>query len=369
MKEFSLRFIQMITLGLLINFSLSSAIFAKQIHVAFLGPELGQSAYWDSVMAPLKTVAKQFDIKLTLHHANWNDRFDYYPKAKELFESEDKPDYLISTFRGASAKHFLELVESHQVPFISIVTGVPKYEQRKVGMPQQHYKYWLAQILADDFESGSLLTNALIARTKTTEKNELRLIAVGGDPLLASSNSRDKGLYQAIEKNNNVDLLQLVHSDWNVNITKRMVKQLMSRYQSSDILWAANDDVAIAAYQSLKSLDYDKQGMPVIGGVDWTMNGLEAIIADEIQVSVGGNHMHAVWALISFKDIAHGLTLPNNNNYTYETPFAVADKNNAKKILAFLKNEQWREVDYRSLSKFYNDQIQEYDFNFIKLVL
>ena len=364
-----MRFIQIIYFGLLINFSLTSAIFAKQIHVAFLGPELGQSAYWDSVIAPLKTVAEQFDIKLTLHHANWNDRFDYYPKAKELFESEDKPDYLISTFRGASAKHFLELVESHQVPFISIVTGVPKFEQKKVGVPQQHYKYWLAQILADDFESGFLLTNALIARTKNNEEKGVSLIAVGGDQLLASSNSRDKGLYQAIERNKNVEFLQLVHSNWNVAITKRMIRQLMSRYQSSDIIWAANDDVAIAAYQSLKSLNVDKKNMPIIGGVDWTIKGLEAIVADKIQVSVGGNHMHGVWALILVNDIAHGLTLTNRKGYTYKTPFAVADKKNAGKILAFLKAEQWREVDFKQFSKFYNDQVEEYDFNFIKLVL
>jgi len=364
-----LRFIQIIYLGLLINFSISSVIFAKQIHVAFLGPELGQSAYWDNVIAPLKTVAEQFDIKLTLHHANWNDRFDYYPKAKELFESEDKPDYLISTFRGASAKHFLELVELHQVPFISIVTGVPKFEQKKVGIPQQHYKYWLAQILADDFESGFLLTNALIERRKNKKKKDVRLIAVGGDPLLASSNSRDKGLYQAIEKSKNVELLQLVHSNWNAAITKRMVKQLMSRYQSSDILWAANDDIAIAAYQSLKSLNIDKSAMPIIGGVDWTIKGLEAIITDKIQLSVGGNHMHAVWALILLHDIAHGVKLPNYNDYTYKTPFAVADKTNAKKILAFLQLEQWREVDFTQFSKSYNAQVEEYDFNFIKLVL
>ncbi len=364
-----MRVIQIIYLGLLINFSMSSSIFAKQIHVAFLGPELGQSAYWDSVMAPLQTVADQFDIKLTFHHANWNDGYDYYPKAKKLFESEHKPDYLISTFRGASAKHFLDLVESHQVPFISIVTGVPVFEQKKVGIPQQHYKYWLAQILADDFESGFLLTNALVARTKNIEHNDVRLIAVGGDRLLASSNSRDNGLYQAIEQNNNIDFLQLVHSKWNAVITKRMVKQLMSRYQSSDILWAANDDVAIAAYQSLKSLNIDKQSMPIIGGVDWTMRGLEAIIDDKIQVSVGGNHMHAVWALTLVNDIAHGFTLPNSNGYTYKTPFAVADKQNAGKILAFLKDEQWRKIDFKQFSKFYNTQVEEYDFNFIKLVL
>lgn len=355
-----MRFFLMLCLSLF----LTSPVGAKPVHIAFFGPSDYGAAYWDNVTTPLPHVAKDFNLNLTMHYANFLNKDEYHSKIKTLLESNNKPDYLISVFRVASARYLLELTEKHKVSLISISTGVPKFEQADIGLPRQHYKYWLAQILANDIDSGSLLVTELakIAREKFS-KNKLRLAAVGGDKTIAASVARDEGLRLGIKNDNNMDLLQLVHANWSFSTAKKMTSQLVSRYGNIDVIWAANDDVARGVYQHFVEDSVNYEDIPVIGGVDWTKKGLQAIKDEQLNLSLGGNHMHAIWALIMLHDISHGFDVTTPEQQTIFTDYQIADKENIDKIFSFVHQELWRYANYKQLSKVYNPKITSYDFD------
>ncbi len=348
------------------------SVSAKQIHVALLVPDFGTSPFWDSMLNPLLPAAKQLNVKLTFHHADFAERFDYYPKAKSLLESEDKPDYLIAAFRGASAKPLLELVEQHRVPMITISSGVPLKEREEVGYPQQNYKYWLAQVLADDESSGFLQARNLLNMAQAMNSHELpnkkyRMVAIGGGLVLETSHQKDRGLKRAEKLSPELELLQLVHADWNAALAARMTEQLYSRYGSIDLIWAANDDTALSAYQVASKL-VTTDDMPLIAGIDWTKSGLDAVSEGKLAFSLGGNHMQAVWALILAHDIAHGYSDTGFEKNTYRIPFIMADKANIEVISDYMNNDGYKAANYKQFSKLYIPNAFQYRFELNRLV-
>ena len=348
------------------------SVSAKQLHVALLVPEFGSSQFWDSMLNPLIPAAEQLNIKLTFHHADFTDRFDYYPQAKALLEGENKPDFLIAAFRGASAKPLLELVEHARVPMITVSSGIPKNERAHIGYPQQNYKYWLAQVLADDESSGFIQTKKLLELAESKygargPEQKFRMVAIGGGLVLETSHQKDRGLKRAVETFKNLDLLQLVHADWNADITTRMTKQLYGRYEYIDLIWAANDDTALGAYHTAEKL-VEHENMPLVAGIDWTKKGLISVTNSELAFSLGGNHMQAVWALVIVHDIAHGFSDIGFKQNTYRIPFIVADQNNIERINDYINNDRYKQSNYRQFSKLYNADITQYQFDLNKLI-
>lgn len=352
-------------------FLASQSAYAQKVHVAFVGPALGSNPFWDSMIMPLRVVADQLDVRITFHTADFDDRFDYFPKTKELLSSKDKPDYLISGFRGASAKPLLELVEQYQVPLVSISSGVPTKEIGEVGYPQQHYQYWLAQVLADDEKSGFLQAQLLREKARSnpalSQKKRLRIAAIGGGLVLETSKQKDAGLLRAIEHYKDLELLQLVHADWNTGIAARMTHGLFERYSNIDLIWNANDDMAIAAAKAVTVAN--KLQTPVlVAGIDWTQQGLLAVQKGELAFSLGGNHMQAVWALLLIHDIAHGYTDTGFENNTYRIPFLIADIKNVARIRSYIENDGFKSADFKQFSKHYNKRLKAYDFDLMRLI-
>ncbi|WP_286262860.1 ABC transporter substrate-binding protein [Thalassotalea atypica] len=356
---------------LLFSFSLS----AKQIHVAFLGPSGTDNPFWSSMIAPLSTVAEQLDVHITFHHADFADRFDYYLQAQKLLSSANKPDYLISAFRGANAKPLLDLIEQFQVPTITISSGVPAFEKASIGAPQQKYKYWLAQVLADDESSGFMQAQLLVEKFKGSVSQEeqgqalqrYRMVALGGGLVLETSHQKDAGLRRAVLEYGELDLLQLVHADYNVETASRMTELLFNRYQNIDLIWTANDDTAIAAYEKCAQL-LPASDFPLIAGIDWTKSGLLAVEEGKLAFTLGGNHMQAVWALILLHDIAHGYTDTGLENNTYRIQFSVADERNIKDVKEYILNNGWQHANFLQFSKVYNAKIKRYQFDLNVLI-
>ncbi len=357
---------------LLICVCLSVCVQAKKLHVAFLVPELGTSAFWDRMLTPLPTVAEQFDIHITFHHADFRDRFDYYPQAKMLLEREEKPDFLIAALRGASAKPLLDLVELHQVPLVTISSGVPLREREFIGYPQQRYKYWRAQVLGDDEGAGFTLAQQLLVKAnqfkqKQDEPKTFSMIAIGGDLVLETSHQKNRGLKQALKMFQEIELLQLVHADWNEYIAMRMTEQLHNRYGDIDLIWAANDDIALGAYQATLHFE-NHQNKPLIAGIDWTKRGLLAVTEGKLAFSLGGNHMQAVWALILVHDLAQGFDDTGFEYNTFRIPLLMADQGNVDIIRTYIESEGYKTVDFKQFSKRYNTGLQRYQFDLNTLI-
>ena len=337
---------------------------AKTAHVAYIGPAPETSSYWKNLLAPLPAVAQQLNLTISFHHPEHNNRFLIVPLAEALINSNNKPDYIISVFRNNNARPLLALVEKHKIPLITISTGVPRFEQKKIGAPQENYKYWFAQVLCDDFSSGKILAEKLIKHRKNKfPDKQVKLAAIGGNHVFEASRLRDDGLKQALKTSTDVEFLQLVHSDWDEQTTKRMTKQLIKRHNKIDVIWAANIDIALTI-NKIYTEEMPAQNHPDIATVDWTKEGFAAIQQEKIVFSLGSNHFNAIWALILFHDITHGIPLSVSEPPTFITPYIFADKNNIAKIEPYLEEKYWQDVNIKIYSKVFNQQLKKYNFDF-----
>lgn len=343
----------------------SGQLAAKAMNVAFVGHTKGDNSFWDNLAAPMPEVARQLGVNLTIYHADYNDRFSYFEVVKKIVNSDTPPDVLISPFRAASSKPLLQLIEKNKVPFISIVNEVPRSERGEVGNPQTNYKFWKASVTSNDIESGKLLAQTLVQIAKNkTNKRPLPFVALAGDRVLESSLNRNDGLNQYVSEATDIYYQQMVYTDWNPTNAYRMCVELFFRHGEPSIIWAANDDIALAAKRCIRAL-VDNGGKNIaIGGVDATKRGVEAVLGDKIDVTIGGNEMHGAWALIVALDMY-------NNKIQHElrldSPFFVVDKRNAAALLNLL-NGDWQQIDFRKMSKTYNEDLNHYDFNLAKFL-
>lgn len=340
----------------------------KPIHVAFVGPAANTSSYWQNVIAPMPAVAKQLNIHLTFHHPTYEQRFNLTPIIETILSADNKPDYLISVFRGTNAIELLTLIEKYKTPFISISAGAPLFQQNKIGKPQENFKYWLSQIVADDINSGQVMAAELFKQAREIRPDQpVRLLAIGGNKIFEASRLRDIGLQQEIAKHPKLDFLQLVHTQWNTETAKTKTRKLLNRHKDIDVIWTANWDIAQAVYTIVNN--GSRSHLPIIGTVDWTNEAFTAINNNQLAFSLGSNHLHGLWALIIFHDLAQGHKPTSVKDKLINTPYIKVDKNNVTAVQPFLVAEYWQNIDIKIYSKVFNKNLKDYNFDFNQLLI
>lgn len=219
-------------------------------------------------------------------------------------------------------------------------------------------------MLCDDFSSGKILAEKLIEhRTNKFPDKQVKLAAIGGNHVFEASRLRDEGLKQVLKTSTNVEFLQLVHSNWDEQTTKRMTKQLIKRHNKIDVIWTANIDIALTV-NKIYMENLPTRNHPDIATVDWTKEGFSAIQQEKIVFSLGSNHFIGVWALILIHDIAQGIALSASEPPTFITPYILADKDNIDKIAPYLDGKYWQDANIKIYSKVFNKNLKKYNFDF-----
>ncbi len=352
---------------LFLCFFLVSTANAKPVSVAFFTDKQGTSPYWDGVLSPVSEVARQLDLDLRIYHTDKYATNRDYEKVEALLKSTDKPDFLITGFFSSSSRPLLELIEKHKVPFISIATGVPAFERHQIRKPKQRYKYWLAHVTSDDFSSGQMLMENLarIARERF-DKKIVNVLAIGADNVLETSAARQEGLMSVVAEDENLSILRHVYSHWCIDKAQELTSKVLRYAKSVDIIWAINDEIALGAHKGVLDTSDIITQMPVIGGVDATIEGLKAIKEGRLDFSLGGNNMYGAWALIMVYDFAHGVKLAHDER-SIKTPYFYVSKSNAPNLLHFLENALWHQVDFKRFSRYEYPTMRVYDFDAKKI--
>lgn len=146
------------------------------------------------------------------------------------------------------------------------------------------------QILPDDELGGFDLLIYLIqsAREKKLRGSRLKLFALSGAKLDRASKLRISGLKRALVSNPDVELVHLVGARWNRQVAKFKIKGMLSRYGKPDIIWCANDDMALGAIDAFEELNLSLDNV-YIGGFDWSPEALDRISKGEMTASMGGH--------------------------------------------------------------------------------
>ena len=296
-------------------------------------------------------------------------RFNYAEKIETFLLSHQPTDYLVAPFLSGSETKLLALVNKHKINFISYNSPITNDIQKQTGLPRTPNKYWLAHVSPDDEQVGYDMAKQLYQSHHKADR-KLKLVAVNGGKQSEVAKQRAKGLYRYLAENNDVDLLQMIHTGWSPDHAKTLAKQMFTRFNHYDAIWAASDALAIATYHTIP--DEQRAQQVDIVSIDWTKEVASLIEDNKVLASYGGHVLEGIWILILIKDHFHGIDFyfnptdqhihQGNGIINYQLAAIKRDK------VDLLSNIKQLKPNLASLSKCLSGQNKAYQFD-IKALL
>lgn len=343
------------------------AVFAQHTpKVTFLvpNPENAQT-FWTQSIGIMEAVAEDLQIDLTLIYSRPSS---YYQKKDglEILDSRPPPDYFLTIYMLEATRHHLQLAEQSGVSSFIFNAGVVPEDKKEVGRPREKYRRWIGQMIPDDRQAGYLLADKLIDQAKkaklTDSNGKVHLISLGG--LGASIDQfRENGLTDRVNKGNDSVLDRTILTGWSRSVAYDETIKALEEFPATGVIWCVSDAVALAAVGATKKLGRTPGKDLFIGGIDWSMAGIQAVASGDMAVTVGGHFLEGAKALILIHDHYHGIDFVNNPGVEMQTGMKAITAGNAGEYLDALSKLDWNKIDFRKFSRKYNPGLQSYDLS------
>ncbi len=342
-------------------------VFTNTVHcrepmrVAFINPDKAGNPFWDQVESFMLDVAGDLDIEVDRFYAN-QSRFEAIDIVKRLSEQAVQPDYLIFIYQAGSGAAILDLAEKAGIGSFVINTDIYEADKERVGLPRQRYQHWLGHMYPDDFDAGKQLADYLInlslARSGAHDDEAIAVVGFGGSKESMPGIERNRGLEAAVAAQKAAVLKQAVFTQWDAQRVAHQLEVLATRYPKIDVIWAASDALAMAAAKTAKVLWPQARDF-VVGGIDWTREGLKAVQVGQIDVSVGGHFMEAGWAMILLHDYHHGRDF-KDHGLSIKSKMSVLDQQALEALMGNELAMNFEHVDFCLFSRVCNPDLDRY---------
>jgi len=279
----------------------------RPLHVVLMINEPLNDFWRLSKQAALQA-AKELNIVLNVIELN-NNPLHPIRALSALVNSSQKPDAVLFSNMKNTGKAVLDLLEKHHVHSIIYDNGFSPKEG--IGQPGERYNYWLGQITVDNYNASQRLTHELIEKALDLypDQQPISMIALDGDAISQTNAQRLLGMFDAlVDQSGRVDLKQIFNTRYNPKHAYNALLIAKQRYPELRLIWAANDDMALAAIEAAKSIGLEPGKDILIIGFDLTPKAQAHIKQGELLNSYGGHYLAASWALVYLKDVMEGVT-------------------------------------------------------------
>ncbi|MCJ2166136.1 ABC transporter substrate-binding protein [Pseudodesulfovibrio sp. S3] len=333
--------------------------------VTFISPaDYALNPFWDSYCSFMTVAAKSLGVDLALVKAT--NRFDVMDKAKIILSGENKPDYLIYIYHGESSLTIMGMAETAGVKSFLVNSDIVQCEQDQAGLPREKHPHWIGHIHPDEKLAGYLLAKRLFREAAklrlTGPDKKVHVVGLGGGLDTMVSIDRQAGLCQALADQSETVLDRFVPTYWDAKVAGEKTRLLHKIHPSATVYWVVSDATALSAGKTLASLGMKPGRDCVLGGVDWSHQGIEAVKRGELVASVGGHFMEGAWALTLILDYHNGRDFADTGT-TIQSEMRLIDMDNINKYAPILNRDNWKKIDFKELTKTYNPGLKEYDFS------
>lgn len=335
-------------------------------HAAFFNPQAADDPFWKPVTEVMQAAAKELDIRLDVYVSNHN-RLLMIEQVRQAVTAEDKPDVILFKNAKQTAAEILKLAEAHQVDAFLFNAGLSAEERRALGGPREKFRYWIGQMLPDDYQAGFDLARMLVmtahARSLALPGQPVNLLAIGGTAGDEAAESRREGLMAALKEAGAVRLLQYVSANWNQTEAYRKTEGLLRRYPRVHAIWAANDPMALGAIQAANEAGQTAGSRILIGGIDWNPPALKAVQEGALLATLGGHFMEGGFALVVLYDYFRGKDFADTGGTTLNTHMGLLHAGNINQYIREFSDENWSRIRFSDFSLVLNPDQPTYDFS------
>jgi ABC-type sugar transport system substrate-binding protein len=334
------------------------------MRVAFLNLLSPQNPWRREVLAVMHAAAHDLGIELVEYSTGYWPG-EHLALLQQVLSSPRKPDYLLISMHRSIGVRILELAEQAHVPVFVINTGLTPEEQARFGGPRQHFKSWLGQMVPDDVQAGDQLAQLLIDAAHRLPPSSpgarTKLVALEGRRYDSSARQRNEGLRKALDEHGEVEFLQGVPAFWLPEPAHRKTSLLLRRYPDIQVVWAANDVMALGALRALEEAGRHPGEDVVVGGIDWAPQALQAVREGKMVTSLGGHFLEGGWALVLLYDYHQGQDFASER-VDWRTKLVAVTRDNVDDYRRLI-DSNWEEIDFRAFSKAANPALKRYDFS------
>jgi ABC-type sugar transport system substrate-binding protein len=335
------------------------------IRVGFINPT-GPPEFWLLVSATMRAAAAELGIDVDMRNSERS--FDKaIALARDFLSERPPPDYLIATNDVGAGGEIIKLADAAGVPVILINNDLERKQWAEYGEPRAKHRHWLGSIVPDHESGGYGIAEAVLIEAVRIKKNRpLKLLALAGEVDTPASNDRIRGLTRAVAVMrkllgpDSVELTGIRNLDWSEKSAQRSVREFVQEGPRIDALWAANDPMALGAITALREAGYKPGVDVVVGGLNWSQDGVERVLKGEMILTHGGHFLVGAWAMVVLRDYHDGRDFAEED-VRLQFPMGAIDPPVARRFPEIGKVD-WRRVDFTRFSKIRNPAVTRYNF-------
>ncbi|MGY3804419.1 substrate-binding domain-containing protein [Pigmentibacter ruber] len=298
------------------------------------------------------------NLDMDLYTIYGNNSISYISENIDSILEKNKIDAMMILNYQDKINEIAEKLEGNKIPFFVYNSGFGSNNKKFL---KSKYKFFLGEMLPTDEYAGYFLGKTLIDNSQPNGKGEYHLISLAGAVADEASIKRITGLNNFIKQSKKKIIIdKIFYLNWQRDEAAKIMKNEVSKMNHLSAIWAASDELALGA---LESLDTKAKNI-LIGGIDWSFEGVKAVSENKLFATVGGHFMDGAWISVLLHDYFHGIDIFDENNNFLNSWMSLIRKNNSDKYLNFYNNrKKWKKIDFKKLSKVYNSRLKHYDFS------
>ncbi|MET1077960.1 MAG: ABC transporter substrate-binding protein [Pseudomonas sp.] len=349
---------------LLLVLGLATAVAAKPASVVFLSPGHADEPFWVTYIQFMQAAADDLGVQLqVLHGARDPERL--LDNARQVLASKNPPDYLVFVNERYVGPELLRLFAHKPVKLFSLHSTLTAEQQSRVGGTREHYPNWIGSLVPDDEKGGYLMGQALITLAKG---QPWTMLAFSGGRDTPSASLREAGLTRALAEHPEIKLQQLVYGEWQRARAHEQGLALLRRYPQTQLIWAANDEMAFGVMQAARELGRLPGQDLHLSALNNSAEVLRAHLKGEIEVLVTGHFTLGGWAMVLLHDYHAGLDFAGYGGKDRVLPlFMLLGAEQSARLSTRLGRADFG-LDFKRFSRFYRPKLSAYDFSLSPLL-
>jgi len=331
---------------------------AENIHVTFLNPGSAKDiGVWHLVANFMQAAADDLNISLEVLYADRN-HIKMINLAEKVANRPKSPDYIIMVNEKLAGKEMLLSLKNSSSKIFFIHNGLTSQQREDVGDERVAIKNWIGTIVTDEYQSGYKLIQNLYRYAKAPPK----ILGITGTKATPVSLVRLKGVEDFILESGRGEHVQIVYGKWSYEDGKEKALALLKRYKDINMIWAANDSMAMGAFDAAQLVAPERKIL--VGGLGGFPDTLASIKKGGMKTTVGGTVMTGAWALVLIYDYHFGLDFVHDigANSKIDHNIVIDDALKADRFADIAINNP-QQIDFRLFSKKLNSNLKKYNFS------
>ena len=328
--------------------SLPLAASAQAASVVFLNPGQSNETFWTSYARFMQAAADELGMTLRVEYSERNAE-RALNQARTILPGPQRPDYLVLVNEQYVAPEVIRLSRGTGVKLFLVNNGLTSSQAKSILAQPDKYPAVLGTLTANDEQAGFRMLHEMVASLPRSNE-PIDLVAFSGVKTTPASQLREEGMRRALADFPQVRLRQVVYGGWSRERAYEQAQQLIQRYPETQLVWAANDQMALGAMRAFEEAGRKPGRDVVFSAVNSSPEALRARIDGRLSVLMGGHFTLGGWAMVMLSDDAHGIAIDRDGLREHSMPVLQSiDQVKAKRWLKLLERDDLG-IDFKAYS-------------------